>query len=93
MTRTPPKRRSNQRRAPRPDQRSAADVWNTPEPLPELQPIEPAADPGALMRSLGTPPLPGDADVSGYFVSVVERSAAIAAAIAQSVDLLAKQPD
>jgi hypothetical protein len=64
MTRTPPKRRTNQRRTPRPDQRAPGDIWRTPRPLPDLQPIEATRDAGALLTSLGHPPLPGDIDVS-----------------------------
>ncbi|MET0459031.1 MAG: hypothetical protein ABW195_07270 [Ilumatobacteraceae bacterium] len=52
------------------------------------------AEVGALLRSLGEPPaIDGSVIASGYFTAVVERAAAIAAALALSADLLAMAPD
>ena len=102
MSRPPQQRRNNgnngnsnnnQRRRPRPNQSAAVDLWRTPTgPMPELQPIEPTNDVTALVRSLGEPPMLGGTNMGNYFESVVERTAAIAAALALSVDLLV-QPD
>jgi hypothetical protein len=41
-----------------------------------------------VIRSLGPPPLPADADAANHFTTVVERAAAIAAALALSAGLL-----
>lgn len=94
MKRTTPQRRGDQRRGDqrrrsRSDQPATIDIWRTPRPLPELQPIVTAPDPTALLASLGEPPLPGGTEVGRYFDSVIERSAAIATALALSADLLA----
>ena len=89
----PPRKRNNQRRANgrRPQ---AQDVWRTPDPLPEVEPIATPHDVGALLRSLGDPPSIGGSNKAGhYFDAVLERTAAIAIAIATSADLLAHDRD
>jgi hypothetical protein len=82
-----PRRRTSQRRRP-PAQRPVADLWGEPLPLPEVEPIAPSADPTALIRSLGDPPLAGGTDVVLHLATVVDRTATIAAAIALSAGLL-----
>lgn len=78
-------RRSGSPRPPKP-----GDLWRPVPQLPEPDEIEPATDPTALLRSLGDPPLPRNSIVAGrYFTTVVERAAAMATALAASVDLLA----
>jgi hypothetical protein len=76
----------------RPEQ--AVDLWR---PVPELSlpdPIVPVADPTALLRSLGDPPLQGQGAVAEhYLAAVVERAAGLAAALAASADLLADEDD
>ena len=89
---------SNQRR--RPDQRvnqarprASVDVWRTPAPLPDVEPVAVPHEVGALLRSLGDPPMIGGSVAPGYyFKAVIERAAAIAIALALSADLLT-QPD
>ena len=80
------------RQSPRPRQRKqarptpAANFWRDNRTPPE--PIVPAADPTALIRSLGPAPLADH--LSAYYVaSVVERASTLAAALAASADLLA----
>ncbi|MGK2947286.1 MAG: hypothetical protein ACSLFP_01815 [Acidimicrobiales bacterium] len=69
------------------------DLWRPVPPLPEVDPIEPAADPTALLRSIGPPPLRGRSDVAGaYLVNVAERAAGLATALAAAAGLLA-DPD
>lgn len=87
MSKTPPRR--NDRRRHRPAQTGPVDVWRAPRELPEVRPIEAAQNPAMLVASLGTPPLPGPADIGPYFQKVVDRAATIATALAFSVDLLA----
>ena len=84
---------NNQRRRPRPNQPVVVDIWRTPGPMPDLRAIEPTHDVTALLRSLGEPPVIGATNVGNYFLSVVERTAAIAAALALSVDLLVQPSD
>ncbi len=83
--------RANQRRrgAGRP-QPPAVDCWVLPtEPLPEVEPIVIPADVGAMLRSLGDPPMRNGVAAAGYFTTVVERAAGVALALALSADLVA----
>ena len=68
------------------------DMWRAvPEP-PEPDDIVPAAEPTALLRSLGDPPLHGQKVTAGhYLAAVVERAAALATGLAASADLLAPE--
>jgi hypothetical protein len=88
----PPRKRTNQRRQPgrRPQ---LVDVWRTPDPLPEVEPIAEPHDVGALLRSLGdAPTIGGNAKIGNYFAEVSQRAAAIAIALATSADLLGDRP-
>jgi hypothetical protein len=85
----PQQKRGNQRRKPQPRPPASVDIWRTPGPLPELEPVVVSHEVSALIRSLGEPPLHGSVPAADYFEKVVERSAAIAAALALSADLLA----
>ena len=71
-----------------------ADLWRQPQPLDDPQPIIPAKDPAAVVRSLGTPPLQGHgALVDYYLATVVERAAGVAAALAATAELLGSPED
>jgi len=51
----------------------------------------PAADPAALLLSLGEVPLPGQGAVAGHYVAaVVERAAGLATALAAAAGMLAE---
>jgi hypothetical protein len=66
------------------------DIWRPVPVLPDPEPIRPAADPTAVLRSLGDPPLPGQGAVAEhYLAAVVERAAVLATALAASAGLLA----
>lgn len=82
--RQPHRARSNPAKRP-----GAVDIWSVPGPLPEMVPIRLSAEPGALLRSLGEPPMRDANTAADAFVAVIERAAAIAAALALSADLLA----
>ncbi len=70
-----------------------ADLWRAVPPVDLPDPVTPAADPTALLRSLGTPPLPGQQAVADhYLAAVVERSAHLATALAAAADLLELPP-
>lgn len=88
----PQRNRSNQRRRPRANATVPADVWRAAEPLPEPEPITATSDVGALLRSLGDPPV-GGLRVGHYFNTVIERAAALAIAVAFSADALATPDD
>jgi len=88
-------KRTNQRRNTRPKRPTAVDLWRTPEDLPALEPVVVSSDVGALLRSLGEPPMAGAGTGAGlrgnagnYFEAVAERAAAIARALALSAGLL-----
>ena len=89
----PQRRGPNQGRRPQQKRPGAIDVWRVPGPLPEIEPIAAPSDPGALLRSLGDPPMRDGASAAKAFIEVVERASAIAAALALSVDLLADPTD
>ena len=68
------------------------DLWRPVPPLPPAEPITPAPDPTALIRSLGDPPLRFH-EADHYLAAVVERAAGLAAALAASGGLLAPSED
>ena len=70
----------------------ASDIWRLPPDLPELEPIQPAQDPAAMIRSLGDPPMNAGPAAGGYFATVVERTSAMARVIATTFGLMA-DPD
>ena len=76
----PARKRSNQRRS-RP-KRPVVDIWNAPAELPPVEPISIPSEVGALLQSLGEPPLSNPTAAGHYFTAVVERSAAVARALA-----------
>jgi hypothetical protein len=89
MNNRPQRSRNRQRRRAQQNKRPAPlDVWRVPAPLPELEPIPPCDDAGALLRSLGDPPMNNGHVAGHYFNAVVERAAAVAGALALSADLL-----
>jgi len=66
------------------------DIWRPVPPLPDPEPITPATDPTALMRSIGAPPLRARSDMAeAYLLAVSERAAGLATALAAAADLLA----
>jgi len=87
-----PRRRRGRRRSH--GGQKPADLWRRPPALEVAEPIIPAKDPAAVMRSLGTPPLQGHgALVDYYMATVVERAAGVAAALAATADLLGNPAD
>ena len=69
-----------------------ADFWRIPPKAAVPPPITPAADPTALLRSLGRPPL----DQNGadrYLAAVAERAAGLATALAVAAGILAPAAD
>ena len=69
---------------------SPVDIWAAPADLPDVEPIVIPNGVDALVRSLGDGPAIGGSTVlDGYVIAVVERTAAVAAALALSADVLA----
>jgi len=90
-----PRRNTNQNQNRRPQQRRPApvDVWSNPGALPDIEPIAVAPEVGAVLRSLGDPPMVNGSTAGEYFAEIVERAAAIAAALALSADVLDQGDD
>jgi hypothetical protein len=88
-----PRRKGGPRR-PRPPKPQPLEIWRVvPEP-PAPEPVVPAADPTALVRSLGTPPLTGQAAVAEQqLAKVVLRASTLATALATATGLLAEADD
>jgi hypothetical protein len=90
MTPSPNDRKPRRRRPKR--GKPATDLWrDVPAPAaPDA--ITPAADPTALLRSLGDPPLTGQSVMAGrYMAAVVQRAAGLATALAAAGGLLAEE--
>ena len=88
MTRTTRQRQKGQPRRPTAKRSNNTDLWRPTGPLPDVEPITPAHDPTALLRSLGQPPLASGNVALHHYMTVVERSATIAVALALSAGAL-----
>lgn len=87
---SPPRKRSGRKRGR--GKAKPVDIWRPVPPLPEVEPITPAADPTALLRSIGAPPLRARSDVAqAYLLAVAERAAGLATALAAAANLLASE--
>jgi hypothetical protein len=77
--------RANPRRAT-----NDREFWGTPDDDADVAgPIRPAAEPNAMVNSLGPAPLPGRETIAEhYFAAIYERAAALAVAVAAASDLL-----
>jgi hypothetical protein len=90
----PRRKRPQPPRKAQPKPPTPLDIWRTAGPLPDVEPITIPEDVGALLRSLGEPPMiAGSVIASHYFTAVIERAAAVAAALALSAHLLAQPTD
>jgi hypothetical protein len=83
---------SRRRRSGRKGKAKPVDLWRPVPPLPEPEPIVPAGDPTALIRSLGEPPLPG-AGAEMAIAAVIARAAGLAEALARVGGLVADDVD
>lgn len=83
------KQNGRRHRRPAPKKTHQVDVWREGGEMPEVRKFEPPHEVGALLRSLGDPPVGNGTAAGHYFNAVVERSAAVALALAVSADLLA----
>jgi len=67
----------------------AVDLWRPVPAAPVPDDITPAADPTAVLRSLGNPPLAGQGTMADrHFALVIARAAGVATALAAAADLL-----
>ncbi|MDQ6927989.1 MAG: hypothetical protein M3159_04915 [Actinomycetota bacterium] len=72
-------------------QRRPGDFWRAVPKVDVPDPVIPAADPTALLRSLGSPPLAGQAEAGRYLAAVIDRAAGLATALAVQADILASE--
>ena len=87
----PRRNKQSRAKAARPPAPTPADFWRIPPKAAVPPPIAPAADPSALLRSLGRPPL----DQNGadrYLAAVAGRAAGLATALAVAAGILAPDP-
>lgn len=83
----------NRRKTKRGGQSPQVDLWRTTGPLPEVRPISVPTEVGAMLRSLGDPPMNNGAAAGRFFSVVIERAAAVAVALAVSADVLGGDDD
>lgn len=89
-----PQNQRSPRRSRRPKPSPPVDLWQSAPELADVEPIVVPDEVGALLRSLGDAPMIGGSSVAdNYFGAVVERTAAVAAALASSAGLLARPAD
>lgn len=90
-----PRRRSKKRSSRNRQGQQPIEFWRSVPELGDIEPIRPSPDPTAVIRSLGTPPLTGQAAVADhYLAAAVERSAQMATALAAAAGLLGDdEPD
>jgi hypothetical protein len=81
-------RGGQKRKSKRGGQQHKPDLWRESPPLPEVEPIAVPHEVGAMLRSLGDPPMNNGAAAGRYFSVVIERAAAVAVALAVSADVL-----
>lgn len=89
--RSPGNNRGNAERPGRVEQ--TRPFWTSPpaedDAVVETEPIRPVPDPGAMVRSLGPPPLfGGGGNAEHYFAAVYDRAAMLAGALAAASGLL-----
>jgi hypothetical protein len=85
--------RKGQSRRPQPKRSGPVDIWRDAGTLPEMEPITVPSEAGALLRSLGDPPMLDGSTATKYFTTVIQRAAVIAAALALSAEVLATPED
>lgn len=74
--------------------RGGVDMWADAPALAVPDKIRPPADPAALTRSLGDPPLGRHSVPAGNAVAaVIERASMLASALAASADMLGSHHD
>lgn len=89
-----PRKRPPQRKRGGGGKTKPVDIWRPVPPLPDPEPITPAVDPTALLRSIGAPPLRARSDMAeAYLLTVAERAAGLATALAAAAGLLAEPAD
>ena len=89
-----PRRRSKKRSARNRQSQQPLEFWKAMPDLGPVEPVVPARDPSAVVRSLGTPPLTGQAATAEpYLAAAIDKAAKMATALAAAEGLLAQADD
>ena len=92
MSQAPRRKATNRSKSRRPG--NEAEFWGDSDADIEVDDIQPAGDPAAMVASLGPAPLPGRETIAEhYFKAIYDRAAALAVAVAASSDLLPPPDD
>ncbi len=81
------RRRSKRGRAKARTRPEADGFWREDEPLAAPEPVGAPHDPTAVLRSLGSPPVPHADELTNEFLKTALRGSSLAAALAHSVGL------
>ena len=92
MSQAPRRKATNRSKSRRPG--NEAEFWGDADADIDIDDIQPADDPAAMVASLGPAPLPGRETIAEhYFKAIYDRAAALAVAVAASSDLLPPSDD
>jgi hypothetical protein len=92
VSQAPRRKATNRAKSRRPG--NEAEFWGDADADIEVDDIQPADDPAAMVASLGPAPLPGRETIAEhYFKAIYDRAAALAVAVAASSDLLPPSDD
>jgi hypothetical protein len=92
VSQAPRRKATNRSKSRRPA--NEAEFWGDADADVEVDDIQPADDPAAMVASLGPAPLPGRETIAEhYFKAIYDRAAALAVAVAASSDLLPPPDD
>ena len=92
MSQAPRRKATNRSKSRRPG--NEAEFGGDADADVEVDDIQPADDPAAMVASLGPAPLPGRETIAEhYFKAIYDRAAALAVAVAASSDLLPPPDD
>lgn len=87
-------RRRSKRGRPKARVRPESDgFWREDETLPRPEPIGAPHDPTAVLRSLGSPPVPQGEQLVNEFLKTALRGSSLATVLAESVGLCRTRPD
>ena len=89
-----PRRRSKKRSGRNRQSQQPLEFWKATAELGPVEPVVPARDPGAVVRSLGNPPLTGQAATAEpYLTAAIDKAAKMATALAAAEGLLTDPDD
>jgi hypothetical protein len=88
-----PRRRSKKRPGRGRQSTQPLEFWKAPPALPPVERFVPARDPGAVLRSLGNPPLTGQGNAGHYLEAAASKAAQMTHVLAKDAGLLINPDD